>query len=137
MSTVGAEKPDLAVRWISWISGNGGKWAACWLLIAAALGTGAGLLKDRLKVGGFSIPGTQFYEASRVLTRDFGMASEKLIVAALRSERYRASEPEFRDAAQALALPCPAPLHGGLDRGVPLAPSRMPVNASALFHGSG
>jgi RND superfamily putative drug exporter len=80
-----ASEFNLIARWLNFLTNRGPwvGWALLLLVIAAAIG--ASQLKNTLKVGGFSIPGTQFHSASAILSRDFGMASEKTLVAVYES----------------------------------------------------
>lgn len=113
-----ASNPHLMARWLNLLSNRGQwvGWALLGLIVAAAIG--ASQLKNTLKVGGFSIPGTQFHSASTILSRDFGMASEKTLVAVYESSpsnvdptvpgqtstnselRLKVSEPQYAQAVQ-------------------------------------
>jgi RND superfamily putative drug exporter len=94
----------LSARWLGFVRRHPRIVLGGWIAFFALGATGAGLLKQNLKVGGFNIPGTQFHEASRVLGRDFGIASDKLLLAVFHSapdSKLKVTDVAYHDAVEA------------------------------------
>ncbi len=73
------------------------RWAvlAAWAVVLAAAAVGAGQTQGALKVGGYSLPGTEFNAASTILARDLGISSDRNAVVIFHSDRQRVSDPVF------------------------------------------
>ena len=72
------------------------RWAvlAAWAVVLAAAAVGAGQTQGALKVGGYSLPGTEFNAASTILARDLGISSDKNAVVIFHSDRLRVAGKE-------------------------------------------
>jgi RND superfamily putative drug exporter len=75
-------------RW--WILGV---WAV--LFVLAILG--ASQAEHALKVGGFSLPGTEFHTASEVLSRDLNLSSDKAALLVFHSDEHLVTDKVFHD----------------------------------------
>ena len=71
-----------------------------WVVVLVLAGIGASQAEHALKVGGFSLPGTEFNEASNVLSRDLDLSSDKAALAIFHSETLYATDPEFHAAVE-------------------------------------
>ena len=68
------------------------------MLVAAVFG--AGHLEKQLKVGGFSLPGTEFNTASKLLSDDLQISSDRATVVVYSSPTLRATDKPFADAVE-------------------------------------
>lgn len=75
--------------------------AVVWLLILVVAGIGASRLEDQLKVGGFSLPGTEFHTASDILADDLRISSDRSAVVVYSSPTLRVTDEAFADAVHA------------------------------------
>lgn len=71
---------------------------AIWLVLLVAGGMGAMQAEHALKVGGFSLPGTEFHVASSVLSRDLALSSDKAALVVFHSETLVVTDPEYHAA---------------------------------------
>ena len=95
-------------RFYSWLARNSyrHRWPilAGWLVILILAGVGASQAEHAFKVGGFSLPGTEFHEASTVLSRDLDLSSDKAALAIFHSDELFVTDPAFHASVeQALA----------------------------------
>ncbi|HEX4929810.1 MAG TPA: MMPL family transporter [Gaiellaceae bacterium] len=74
--------------------------AVSWLLILIVAGVGASRLEHQLKVGGFSLPGTEFHTASDILADDLKISSDRSAVVVYTSPTLRVTDEEYADAVQ-------------------------------------
>ena len=79
------------------------RWAllATWAVVLAAAALGAGQTQKVLKVGGYSLPGTEFHAASEILAHDLGISSDKNAVVVFHSDTLRVSDAVFAADVQA------------------------------------
>src|SRR5437588_12925125 len=70
---------------------------AVWLVVLVVAGIGAGQIEKFLKVGGFSIPGTEFNTASSVLSRQLHLSSDKAALVVFHSPTLRVTDKSFYD----------------------------------------
>ncbi|HZQ82942.1 MAG TPA: MMPL family transporter [Gaiellaceae bacterium] len=75
--------------------------AVLWLVILAAAAFGAAHLEKKLQVGGFSLPGTQFNTASKVLSNELQISSDKSVVVVYTSQHYRVTDKPFASQVEA------------------------------------
>ena len=73
---------------------------AVWLVVLILAGIGAGQIEKFLKVGGFSIPGTEFNTTSSLLSRQLHLSSDKAALVVFHSPTLRVSDKPFYDAVQ-------------------------------------
>ncbi len=73
---------------------------AAWLVLLIVGGIGASQVDHVLKVGGFSLPGTEFNEASKVLSRDLDISSDKAALVVFHSDTLYVTDGIFRDSVQ-------------------------------------
>ncbi len=73
---------------------------AVWLVVLVLAGIGAGQIEQVLKVGGFSIPGTEFNTASSVLSRQLHLSSDNAALVVFHSPTLRVTDKSFYDAVQ-------------------------------------
>ncbi|CAN5495977.1 MMPL family transporter [soil metagenome] len=71
-----------------------------WMVLLILGGIGASQAEHALKVGGFSLPGTEFNEASNVLARDLDISSDKAALVIFHSDTLFATDPEFHAAVE-------------------------------------
>ena len=71
-----------------------------WLVILVAAGIGASRLEKQLKVGGFSLPGTEFHTASDILADDLKISSDRSAVVVYTSRTLRVTDKQFADAVE-------------------------------------
>jgi uncharacterized membrane protein YdfJ with MMPL/SSD domain len=93
---------------MAWLAGRAWqhRWAfvAVWAAVLVAAAVAAGQTQSVLKVGGYSLPGTEFNAASTILTNDLGISSDKNAVVVFHSDNLRVSELLFAsDVKSALA----------------------------------
>ncbi len=74
--------------------------AVIWLVILIVAGVGASRLEQQLKVGGFSLPGTEFHTASDILADDLKISSDRSAVVVYTSPTLRVTDEEYADAVQ-------------------------------------
>jgi RND superfamily putative drug exporter len=74
--------------------------AVIWLVILIVAGVGASRLEHQLKVGGFSLPGTEFHTASDILADDLKISSDRSAVVVYTSPTLRVTDEEYADAVQ-------------------------------------
>ena len=74
--------------------------AVIWLVILIVAGVGASRLEHQLKVGGFSLPGTEFHTASDILADDLKISSDRSAVVVYTSPTLRVTDKEYADAVQ-------------------------------------
>lgn len=79
-------------RW--WIVG-------IWLIVFALAVVGAMRAEHALKVGGFSLPGTEFHTASEVLSRDLELSSDKAALVVFHSDTHLVTDRIFYDSVMA------------------------------------
>src|SRR6266566_7270320 len=88
----------------SWLarSASRHRWwfVAAWLALLIVAGISAGQIEKFLKVGGFSIPGTEFNTTSSVLSRQLHLSSDKAALVVFHSPTLRVSDKPFYDAVQ-------------------------------------
>ncbi|HUG14311.1 MAG TPA: MMPL family transporter [Thermomicrobiales bacterium] len=70
---------------------------AAWLVVFALAVVGASQAEHALKVGGFSLPGTEFNTASEVLTRDLDLSSDKAALIVFHSDTHLVTDRVFYD----------------------------------------
>src|SRR6266566_2409403 len=73
---------------------------AVWLVVLVLAGIGAGQIEKFLKVGGFSIPGTEFNTTSSILSRQLHLSSDKAALVVFHSPTLRVTDKGFFDAVQ-------------------------------------
>ncbi len=66
-----------------------------WMALLVLAGIGASQAEHALKVGGFSLPGTEFNEASKVLARDLDISSDKAALVVFHSDTLFVTDSEF------------------------------------------
>jgi putative drug exporter of the RND superfamily len=93
MSRFYSSLAHLAVRRTRWVAG-------VWLVVLVAAVFGAGHLEKQLKVGGFSLPGTEFNTASKLLSDDLQISSDRATVVVYSSPTLRATDKPFADAVE-------------------------------------
>jgi RND superfamily putative drug exporter len=71
-----------------------------WLVVLVLAGIGAGQIERVLKVGGFSIPGTEFNTTSSVLSRQLHLSSDKAALVVFHSPTLLVTDKPFYDAVQ-------------------------------------
>ena len=69
------------------------------ILVVAAIG--ASRLEQQLKVGGFSLPGTEFHTAGEILADDLRISSDRSAVVVYTSPTLRVTDKEYADAVDA------------------------------------
>ena len=74
--------------------------AVVWLVILIVAGIGASRLEKQLKVGGFSLPGTEFHTASDILADDLRISSDRSAVVVYTSPTLRVTDKQYADAVQ-------------------------------------
>ena len=74
-----------------------------WLIIVALAGTAAGQAEKVLKVGGFSIPGTEFNTTSSILARQLHLSSDKSALVVFHSPTLFATDERFYEAVNTAA----------------------------------
>src|SRR4051812_25631213 len=74
--------------------------AVVWLVVLVAAAFGAGHLEKQLKVGGFSLPGTEFNTASKLLSDDLQISSDRASVVVYSSSTMLATDKPFADAVE-------------------------------------
>lgn len=72
-----------------------------WLAIFVVAAIGAGASERAMKVGGFSLPGTEFNSASTVLSEDLDLSSDKAALVVFHSDTLLVTDKAFYDAAAA------------------------------------
>ena len=83
----------LAVRRTRWVAG-------VWLVVLVGAVFGASHLEKQLKVGGFSLPGTEFNTASKLLSDDLQISSDRATVVVYSSPTLLATDKPFADAVE-------------------------------------
>lgn len=83
----------MAVRRRWWLIG-------AWAVVIALAAIGAGQAEHALKVGGFSLPGTEFHTSSAVLERDLDISTEKTALAVFHSDTLLVTDKRFSDAVE-------------------------------------
>jgi putative drug exporter of the RND superfamily len=68
-----------------------------WAVIFVLAILGASQAEHALKVGGFSLPGTEFHTASEVLSRDLELSSDKAALLVFHSEEHLVTDKVFHD----------------------------------------
>lgn len=91
MTTFYSALARTAARYRWWIAG-------AWIAVLILAGIGAARSERAFKIGGFSLPGTQFYEASGILSRDLQLSSDKSALVVFHSNRLLVTDAQFRDA---------------------------------------
>jgi putative drug exporter of the RND superfamily len=76
---------------------------ALWLAVVVAAAIGAAQVERVLKVGGFSIPGTEFYATSAVLARQLNISSDKALLVVFHSPTLRVTDEAFYNAVETAA----------------------------------
>jgi RND superfamily putative drug exporter len=71
-----------------------------WLVLLVVAGIGAGQIEHVLKVGGFSIAGTEFNTTSSILSRQLHLSSDKAALVVFHSPTLRVTDKTFFDAVQ-------------------------------------
>ncbi len=71
-----------------------------WLVVVVMAGTAAAQVERVLKVGGFAIPGTEFYTTSAVLARQLNISSDKALLVVFHSPTLRITDESFYDAVE-------------------------------------
>ena len=74
--------------------------AIVWLVILIVAGIGASRLEHQLKVGGFSLPGTEFHTASDILADDLKISSDRSAVVVYTSPTLRVTDKQYADAVE-------------------------------------
>ncbi|HYI16849.1 MAG TPA: MMPL family transporter [Thermomicrobiales bacterium] len=78
-----------------------------WVVVFAVAAVGARASEHAMKVGGFSLPGTEFHSASEVLSDDLDLSSDKAALVVFHSDELLVTEAPFHaaveSAVQALA----------------------------------
>jgi len=72
-----------------------------WLAIFVVAAVGAAASEHVLKVGGFSLPGTEFHSASTVLSEDLDLSSDKAALVVFHSDTLLVTDKAFFDEAAA------------------------------------
>ncbi|MDQ3548866.1 MAG: MMPL family transporter, partial [Chloroflexota bacterium] len=72
-----------------------------WLAIFVVAAVGAAASEHALKVGGFSLPGTEFHSASTVLSEDLDLSSDKAALVVFHSDTLLVTDKAFFDEAEA------------------------------------
>jgi RND superfamily putative drug exporter len=72
-----------------------------WLIVAVVAGAGAAQLQNRLKVGGFSLPGTEFNTSSKILADDLRISSDRSAVVVFSSPQLLVTDKTYADAVHA------------------------------------
>lgn len=72
--------------------------AIVWLVILVCAAVGASRLEKQLQVGGFNLPGTEFNTASKLLSDDLQISSDRAAVVVYRSPELRVTDKTFADA---------------------------------------
>lgn len=70
---------------------------AAWAVVFAFAVLGAMRAEHALKVGGFSLPGTEFHSASEVLSRDLELSSDKAALVVFHSDEHLVTDRVFYD----------------------------------------
>ena len=87
------------VRIADFLYRNKGKALAVWALGALAIIAGlTSQVQGLVKVGGYSLPGTEFHVSSEILKDKLGIAADKTAIAVYTSDRYRVYDKAFHDA---------------------------------------
>src|SRR6476659_7510474 len=90
------------ISFYSWLarSSTRHRWwfLGAWAAILALAAVGAGSAEHALRVGGFSLPGTQFHAASAILAADLKMSSDKTALVVFHSEDLLVTDKRFHDA---------------------------------------
>ncbi len=71
-----------------------------WAVILAMAAVGAGQVEHALKVGGFSLPGTEFHAASELLSQDLNISSDKAALVVFHSEVLLVTDKRYYDAVE-------------------------------------
>jgi RND superfamily putative drug exporter len=71
-----------------------------WLVIVIVAGVGASQLQNQLKVGGFSLPGTEFNTSSKILADDLKISSDRSAVVVYTSPSLRVTDKTFADSVE-------------------------------------
>src|SRR5207302_8666783 len=71
-----------------------------WLVLVVVAGVAAGQVEHVLKVGGFSIPGTEFNTTSSILARQLHLSSDRSALVVFNSPTLRITDKTFFDAVQ-------------------------------------
>ncbi len=93
MSTLYSFLARAASRYRWWFVG-------VWLVVLAISAVGARGAEHSLKVGGFSIPGTEFNTSSEIIARDLDFSTDKVNLAVFHSETLFVTDKPFYDAVQ-------------------------------------
>ncbi len=114
-------------------------WAVGALLIIGAL---TSQVQGLVKVGGYSLPGTEFHLSSEILKNKLGIAADKTAVAVYTSDRYRVYDKVFHDEVNAslerlLAHPLVDRVESFYDTGVPDYVSPDNLTLFAILHLTG
>src|SRR5205823_10454584 len=72
-----------------------------WLVVVIVAGVAASRLQHQLKVGGFSLPGTEFNTSSKILADDLRISSDRSAVVVFSSPTLRVTDKTFADPAEA------------------------------------
>jgi putative drug exporter of the RND superfamily len=70
---------------------------AAWTVVFVLAAMGAMRAEHALKVGGFSLPGTEFHTASEVLSRDLELSSDKAALVVFHSDTHLVTDRIFYD----------------------------------------
>lgn len=74
-----------------------------WLVVLVVAGLGAVQAEKAFKVGGFSLPGTEFHSAAAVLSERLNLSSDKAALVVFHSETLVATDRPFHDAVESAA----------------------------------
>ena len=103
--------------------------AAIWVAVLVVAGIGASQLQHQLQVGGFSLPGTEFDTASRILSNELKISSDRSAVVVYRSTTFVATDAIFANAvesslARIKKLPYVTKIQSLYDPGLPFLVSK-------------
>ncbi|MCI0438304.1 MAG: MMPL family transporter, partial [Chloroflexi bacterium] len=71
-----------------------------WLAVVVLALVGASQAERALKVGGFSLPGTEFHEASAILSDDLNISSDKAALVVFHSDTLKVTDKAFYDSVE-------------------------------------
>lgn len=73
---------------------------SAWVAVLVLAAAGAGRLEHALKVGGFSLPGTEFHTSSEILSRDLDISTDRTALAVFHSDTLLVTDKPFADAVE-------------------------------------
>src|SRR5262249_29013971 len=100
----GLKKGAVLSALYSWLAraASRNRWVVlgAWVVLLVVSGVAAGQVERVLKVGGFSIPGTEFNTTSSILSRQLHLSSDKAALVVVHSPTLRVTDKRFYDAVQ-------------------------------------